>query len=47
MVLAPAALFAEDPSFDRAGDADHVNAVVLVKTLVFHRDERLRNVSRE
>src|SRR5947207_13612847 len=40
------ALLAEYSAFDRAGDADYVDAVVLIKALIFNSDERLRNVSR-
>jgi hypothetical protein len=39
-----ATVFAEYPAFDSAGNADDVNAVVLVKALVFNSDKCLRHV---
>ena len=47
MVLAPPSRLAEDLAFDRAGDADDVDAVMLVEALVFDRNECLRDVARE
>ena len=44
---ARAAPVTEDVVLDRAGDADYVNAVVLVETLVFDSDKRLADVLRE
>src|SRR5260221_5282775 len=41
------AWLAEYSAFDRAGDADYVDAVVLIEALIFNSDERLRNVSRQ
>ena len=42
-----AALLTEDFSLDRAGDADHVHAVVLIETLVLDRDKGLPHVPRQ
>src|SRR5687768_6581751 len=40
-----ASLLAEDPAFDRSGDADHVHTVVLVESSVLDRNEGLRDVT--
>src|SRR5438309_466450 len=43
----PPAPLAEQLPFDCRSDADEVDTIVLVKALVFHGDERLRQISRE
>ena len=40
----PAAVLSEDFALDGAGDADDIDAVVLVEALVLDGDERLRHV---
>ena len=42
-----AAPVAKNVVLDRAGDSHEVDAVVLIEALVFDRDERLANVSRQ
>ena len=41
------ALFAEYATFDRAADADQVNAIVLIESLIFDGDKCLRHIARK
>ena len=38
-------LFAEYPAFDRAADANQVDAIVLVESLIFDGDKCLRHIA--
>src|SRR5688572_18523453 len=42
-----ASLLTEDPAFDRSGDSDHINTVVLVESSTLDGNERLRHVARQ